>query len=124
MSHAWHMLWELVLQCLINLLVASIPLCEHHFLHRFLLLLVTHKHRTVTLHLHLLALFSKIHATSNANNDSCVYHDVQVYYLRASSEVERQRWVTALTLTKAKAVKDLESGILFNPTLYIVLPVR
>ncbi|CAI8024455.1 Oxysterol-binding protein 1 [Geodia barretti] len=33
----------------------------------------------------------------------------QVYYLRASSEVERQRWVTALTLAKAKAVKDLES---------------
>ena len=42
-----------------------------------------------------------------------MYHDVQVYYLRASSEVERQRWVTALTLAKAKAVKDLESGI-FN----------
>ena len=47
-------------------------------------------------------------------NDSCVYHDVQVYYFRASSEVERQRWVTALTLAKAKAVKDPESGILFN----------
>ena len=44
-------------------------------------------------------------------NESCVYHDVQMYYLRASSEVERQRWVTALTLAKAKAVKDLESGI-------------
>ncbi|CAI8017134.1 Oxysterol-binding protein 1 [Geodia barretti] len=34
---------------------------------------------------------------------------LQVYYLRASSEVERQRWVTALTLAKAKAVKDPES---------------
>ena len=41
-------------------------------------------------------------------------NDVQVYYLRASSEVERRRWVTALTLAKAKAVQDLESGILFN----------
>ncbi|CAI8026530.1 Oxysterol-binding protein 1 [Geodia barretti] len=34
---------------------------------------------------------------------------LQVYYLRASSEVERRRWVTALTLAKAKAVQDLES---------------
>ena len=35
----------------------------------------------------------------------------QVYYLRALNEVERQRWVTALALAKAKAIKDLESGI-------------
>ena len=35
---------------------------------------------------------------------------VQVYYLRALNEVERQRWVTALELAKAKAIKNLESG--------------
>ena len=34
----------------------------------------------------------------------------QVYYLRALNEVERQRWVTALELAKAKAIKNLESG--------------
>jgi len=36
----------------------------------------------------------------------------QVFYMRASSEVERQRWVTALELAKAKAIKMLESGML------------
>ena len=35
----------------------------------------------------------------------------QVYYLRALNEVERQRWVTALALAKAKAIKNLESGM-------------
>lgn len=35
----------------------------------------------------------------------------QVFHLRASSEVERQRWVTALELAKAKAIKMLESGL-------------
>ena len=34
----------------------------------------------------------------------------QVYHLRAGSEVERQRWVTALELAKHKAIKMLESG--------------
>ena len=31
--------------------------------------------------------------------------------MRAANEVERQRWVTALALAKAKAIKNLESGI-------------
>lgn len=35
----------------------------------------------------------------------------QVYHLRALNEVERQRWVTALELAKAKAIKNLESGV-------------
>jgi hypothetical protein len=35
----------------------------------------------------------------------------QVYHLRALNEVERQRWVTALELAKAKAVKTLDFGI-------------
>ncbi|XP_064391969.1 oxysterol-binding protein 1-like isoform X2 [Halichondria panicea] len=33
----------------------------------------------------------------------------QVYHLRALNEVEKQRWVTALELAKAKAIKNLES---------------
>ncbi|XP_019854132.1 PREDICTED: oxysterol-binding protein 1-like [Amphimedon queenslandica] len=32
----------------------------------------------------------------------------QVFHLRALNEVERQRWVTALELAKAKAIKNLE----------------
>lgn len=35
----------------------------------------------------------------------------QVYHLRALNEVERQRWVTALELAKAKAIKKLDSGV-------------
>ena len=42
--------------------------------------------------------------------DVCVVLPGQVYYLRALNEVERQRWVTALALAKAKAIKNLESG--------------
>lgn len=34
----------------------------------------------------------------------------QVYHLRAKNEVDRQRWVTALELAKAKAIKQLDSG--------------
>ena len=37
----------------------------------------------------------------------------QVYHLRALNEVERQRWVTALELAKAKAIKKLDSGELY-----------
>lgn len=34
----------------------------------------------------------------------------QVYHLKVLNEVERQRWVTALELAKARAIKTLESG--------------
>jgi len=34
----------------------------------------------------------------------------QVFHVRATNEIERQRWVTALELAKAKAIKMLESG--------------
>lgn len=48
------------------------------------------------------------------SEDSCSFvisnGGTQVFYMRASSEVERQRWVTALELAKAKAIKMLESG--------------
>lgn len=50
------------------------------------------------------------------SEDSCSFvisnGGTQVFYMRASSEVERQRWVTALELAKAKAIKMLESGLL------------
>ena len=35
----------------------------------------------------------------------------QVYHLKALNEIERQRWVTALELAKAKAIKHLDSGM-------------
>ena len=51
------------------------------------------------------------------SEDSCSFvisnGGTQVFYMRASSEVERQRWVTALELAKAKAIKMLESGLLW-----------
>ncbi|KAK3523362.1 hypothetical protein QTP86_029841, partial [Hemibagrus guttatus] len=55
-------------------------------------------------------------ATANiAVEDSCNFvisnGGAQTYHLKASSEVERQRWITALELAKAKAVRmHAESG--------------
>uniref|UniRef100_A0AAY4A7L1 Oxysterol-binding protein n=1 Tax=Denticeps clupeoides TaxID=299321 RepID=A0AAY4A7L1_9TELE len=55
-------------------------------------------------------------ATANiAVEDSCNFvisnGGAQTYHLKASSEVERQRWITALELAKAKAVRmQAESG--------------
>ncbi len=34
----------------------------------------------------------------------------QVYHLRASNNVEKQKWLTMLQLSKAKAIKSMESG--------------
>ena len=46
--------------------------------------------------------------------DSCTFvisnGGTQSFHLKASSEVERQRWVTALELAKAKAIALMESG--------------
>ncbi len=46
--------------------------------------------------------------------DSCSFvisnGGTQTFHLKASSEVERQRWVTALELAKAKAIALQESG--------------
>ncbi len=55
-------------------------------------------------------------ATANiAVEDSCNFvisnGGAQTYHLKANSEVERQRWITALELAKAKAVRmQPESG--------------
>ncbi len=48
--------------------------------------------------------------TVDATNFIITNGPSQVYHLRALNEVERQRWVTALELAKAKAIKKLESG--------------
>ena len=46
--------------------------------------------------------------------DSCSFvisnGGTQTFHLKASSEVERQKWVTALELAKAKAISLMESG--------------
>lgn len=55
-------------------------------------------------------------ATANiAVEDSCNFvisnGGAQTYHLKANTEVERQRWITALELAKAKAVHmQAESG--------------
>jgi hypothetical protein len=52
--------------------------------------------------------------------DSCSFvisnGGTQTFHLKASSEVERQRWVTALELAKNKAINLLESGELIKYT--------
>lgn len=35
----------------------------------------------------------------------------QTFHIKAATEVERQQWVTALELAKAKAIQAMESGI-------------
>ena len=54
--------------------------------------------------------------------DSCNFvisnGGTQIFYMRANSEVERQRWVTALELAKAKAIKLLESGVIICWVFY------
>ena len=46
--------------------------------------------------------------------DSCSFvvsnGGTQTFHLKANSEVERQKWVTALELAKSKAVNMVESG--------------
>jgi hypothetical protein len=48
--------------------------------------------------------------TIDSTNFTITNGPSQVYHLRALNEVERQRWVTALELAKAKAIKKLDSG--------------
>eukprot|EP00061_Rhincodon_typus_P004512 g22777.t1 len=61
-------------------------------------------------------------ATANITvEDSCNFiisnGGAQTYHLKASSEVERQRWITALELAKAKAVKmQAESACFIGAT--------
>ena len=52
-------------------------------------------------------------AIIHTEGDSCTFvisnGGTQTFHVKASSEVERQRWVTALELAKAKAIRALES---------------
>lgn len=55
-----------------------------------------------------------LHGAIIHTEDSCNFivsngGGTQSFHLRASTEVERQRWVTALELAKAKAIQMLES---------------
>lgn len=46
--------------------------------------------------------------------DACTFvvsnGGTQTFHIKAATEVERQQWVTALELAKAKAIKAMESG--------------
>lgn len=46
--------------------------------------------------------------------DACTFvvsnGGTQTFHIKASTEVERQQWVTALELAKAKAIQAMESG--------------
>ena len=48
--------------------------------------------------------FAYVHVCTRA------YLALQTFHMQASSEVERGRWVTALELAKAKAIKLAEAG--------------
>lgn len=53
--------------------------------------------------------------------DACTFvvsnGGTQTFHIKASTEVERQQWVTALELAKAKAIQAMESGLY----LYLVI---
>ncbi|XP_037775392.1 oxysterol-binding protein 1-like, partial [Penaeus monodon] len=54
-----------------------------------------------------------LHGAVIHTEDSCNFvisnGGTQTFHLKASSEVERQKWVTALELAKSKAIRQLES---------------
>ncbi|XP_076045090.1 oxysterol binding protein isoform X2 [Oratosquilla oratoria] len=54
-----------------------------------------------------------LHGAVIHTEDSCNFvisnGGTQTFHLKASSEVERQKWVTALELAKAKAIRQMES---------------
>lgn len=47
--------------------------------------------------------------------DACTFvvsnGGTQTFHIKAATEVERQQWVTALELAKAKAIQAMESGL-------------
>lgn len=55
-----------------------------------------------------------LHGASIHTEDSCTFvisnGGAQTFYIKASNEVERQTWVTALELAKAKAIQQIETG--------------
>jgi ureidoglycolate hydrolase len=55
-----------------------------------------------------------LHGALINTEDSCTFvisnGSTQTFHIKASNEVERQRWVTALELAKTKATRSVESG--------------
>ena len=68
-----------------------------------------------------------LHGAHIHTEDSCNFivsngGGTQTFHLRASSEVERQRWVTALELAKAKAIQRMESEVskISNTIIFVI----
>lgn len=56
--------------------------------------------------------------------DACTFvvsnGGTQTFHIKAATEVERQQWVTALELAKAKAIQAMESGLIIKYSLYLI----
>lgn len=54
--------------------------------------------------------------------DACTFvvsnGGTQTFHIKAATEVERQQWVTALELAKAKAIQAMESGMYERTILF------
>lgn len=57
--------------------------------------------------------------------DACTFvvsnGGTQTFHIKASTEVERQQWVTALELAKAKAIQAMESGLYLFGRYYLYI---
>lgn len=55
-----------------------------------------------------------LHGAIIHTEDSCTFvisnGGTQTFHIKAANEIERQKWVTALELAKAKAIRAMESG--------------
>lgn len=62
--------------------------------------------------------------------DACTFvvsnGGTQTFHIKAATEVERQQWVTALELAKAKAIQAMESGLYdrIDPFSFLHLPLE
>ena len=65
-------------------------------------------------------LVSAVIHTVDSSNFVISNGGTQTFHLKASNEIERQRWVTALELAKARAIRMTESGKFSLNTLYFL----
>ena len=60
--------------------------------------------------------------------DACTFvvsnGGTQTFHIKAATEVERQQWVTALELAKAKAIQAMESGLFSIPCWQDLYKIR
>lgn len=63
-------------------------------------------------------LVSAVIHTVDSSNFVISNGGTQTFHLKASNEIERQRWVTALELAKARAIRMTESGKMSLKYLY------